>query len=278
MNRILKIWVYSNLHISLIAFLLSLETNYILGIEEDLKGPLLVFFSTLFIYNIGYYRSILFGVKAQRSQAKWMSLHFSYWTFSILISLLALLYLFSSFSIKAQILIGILSIISFIYIIHGITFFSREISIRNIPYTKTFIVSAVWAMITTLPQIIDHELFSYYHPWVFLLIERFLFIFPITLMFDIRDMDSDPETLQTIPRRIGIKNTKILAIFSLLIGYYFFYSTGMNTEGLILIALLYILMLLTVIKSSGSRSELFYSAWFDGMMGLHALFVIAQFL
>jgi hypothetical protein len=269
--------VYSNLHISLIAFLLSLETNYILGIEEDLKGPLLVFFSTLFIYNIGYYRSILFGVTAQRSQADWMARHFSYWIFSILISLLALLYIFSSFSVESQFLIGILSIISFIYIIHGITLFSKKISIRNIPYLKTFIVSAVWAMITTLPQIIDHQLFSYYHPWLFLIIERFLFIFPITLMFDIRDMESDPESLQTIPRRIGIKNSKILAVFSLVLGYYFFYNTGMNTEGLILIAFLYVMMILTVIKSSGSRSELFYSAWFDGMMGLHAIFVIAQF-
>ncbi len=274
----IKIWVYSNLHIALIAFLISMESNYFLGIPSDYKSPLFVFFSTLFIYNLGYYKTVLFYEKAQRDQAEWLKKHMTYWVFSILVSLIFVLYLFYSFSIQAQVIISILSIISFIYVIHDFSIANKRFSIRNIPYAKTFIVSSIWAMITTLPQIIDHGLLSDYYSWLPLIAERFLFIFPITLMFDIRDLKSDPDDLHTIPKLIGIKLTKSWAILSLCIGFYFYYKITPSLEGVLMMAILYLLMIVSVLLSSDKRSEFFYSAYFDGMIGLHALIVIYQFI
>lgn len=273
MKKLLRIWVYSNFHIATIAFLFSLETNYILGIESDLKSPLFVFFSTIFIYNLGYYQAILFKKPPQRYHAEWMVKHIAYWGFSMLISLIVILYLYSSYSFDAQKIIVILSFISFIYIIHTIKLGKWNLSIRNIPYIKTIIVSVVWALITVLPQVIDHELLSLTNSWFPLIIERVLFVLPIALMFDIRDMESDPESFSTIPRLIGIRMTKVIALISLIGAFYFFLQIPVDINPLLLLPV-YILMLFSILYSSPKREELYYSAWFDSLIALHAIVII----
>ena len=109
------------------------------------------------------------------------------------------------------------------------------------------------------------------------LMERFFFILPITLMFDVRDMESDPMHLATIPRLIGVKGTKLLAILSLIIAFLFALQIEMYSEYLVEMILLYVMMFVSILASSRSRAEFFYSAWFDGLMGVHALIVILNF-
>jgi hypothetical protein len=277
LKKVIEIWVYSNFHIALIAFLLSLESNYILGIESDFKGPFFVFFSTLFIYNLGYYQAILFKKPAQRFHAEWMIKHIKYWIFSMLLSLIAILYLFSSFSYNAKIVIIVLSLISFFYIIHGVKIGKVNVSVRNIPFLKTIIVSLVWSLITIVPQAIDHEIIETSNSILPLILERFLFVLSITLMFDIRDMQSDPDSLATIPRLIGVNFTKGFALIALGFSFYFLIEIQMITP-LFLMIIVFSLMLLSILFSSTKRQDLFYSAWFDGLMGLHAIFIIYSFI
>lgn len=278
MKTLAKIWVYSNIHIAVIAFLLTLESNYILGITRDFKSPLFVFFSTLLIYNLGYYRVILFKGEAQRDAADWMKRHNSYWIFSILISLLAIIYILSAFLVPTQIAIGILSLISFLYILHDVNIGGISLSIRNIPLLKIFIVSGIWMLITILPQLIEYDLFSHQSTWKTLMAERFFFILPITLIFDIRDIQSDPINLKTVPKLAGIPFTKGLAIFSVLIGYIFYYLLNFPIliNGLMLA--LYLVMVIMIVFSNEERGELYYSGWFDGLMGVHALIIICYYL
>lgn len=278
MKSFLQIWVYSNIHIALIAFLLSLESNYLLGISDDYKSPLFVFFSTLFIYNLGYYRTILFNDEAQRYHADWMKKHVGYWIFSMLISLIAIIYLFSSYTLNAQIIIVVLSFISILYIIHDVNIYGFRLSIRNIPYIKTIIVSAIWVLITLMPQLIDHNLIEVKEMWVPIMMEHFFFILPITLMFDIRDLNSDPDYLLTIPRLLGSKTTKVIAALSLFTGFYFLLKIELPTLGYWEMLTLYLVMLTTVFYSDSKRGEMYYSAWFDGLIGIHAIIIIAQFI
>jgi len=276
-RKLFKVWVYSNLHIAFIAFLFSMESNFIFHIKDDLKSPLLVFFSTLFIYNLGYYRSILFKGEPQRSAAEWMKEHRSYWIFSLLISLLAIIYIFSAFSIKSQIIVGILSLFSFLYILHEVKFASFTLSIRSIPVFKLIIVSGIWMLVTILPQLVEHDLLESQFAWQTLMAERFLFILPITMLFDVRDMESDPIDLKTLPKLTSIAFTKGLAIFFLTLAYFFFYKQQFPLATNALMLLLYIAMLTTILYSKPSRGELYYSGWFDALMGLHALIIIGYY-
>ena len=49
------------------------------------------------------------------------------------------------------------------------------------------------------------------------LISRFLFVFAITIPFDIRDLEYDAGKLRTIPLFFGEKKSKFLAVFLILI-------------------------------------------------------------
>lgn len=237
-----------------------------------------VFFSTLFIYNLGYYRSILFNDEGQRYHAIWMKRHAVFWIFSMLISLIVIIYLFSSYSLKAQSVIILLSVISLFYIIHDVKLKGVRFSIRSIPYIKTIIVSAIWVWITLLPQLIEHDLVGRKEMWLPIMMEHFFFILPIALMFDIRDVKSDPDFLLTIPRLIGNRNTKIIAAFSLLIGFYFLLEIPLPKLVYWEIGLLYFIMLSSIYYSEYKRGELYYSAWFDGLIGVHSILIIAHFI
>lgn len=274
MKNILKIGVFSNIFIAFIAFLLSLETNYIIGVPNDYKSPIFVFFSTLFIYNLGYYQAVLFDDLGQREASKWMKENRSYWIFSMLISLIVIAYIFSSYTLIVQLTILILTGISIAYVLHTVNLLGFQFSIRNIPMLKTMIVSAIWSLVTILPQVMDNELYEN-SVYLLLLAERFFFILPITLMFDIRDHKSDPLALKTFPKIIGIFNTKVMAIFSLILAYVFLMQIDIANSIKLSMVIVYLLMLVTIIKSSDQRNELYYSAWFDGLMGIHALLVLS---
>jgi 1,4-dihydroxy-2-naphthoate octaprenyltransferase len=135
-------------------------------------------------------------------------------------------------------------------------------------------VSAIWALITLIPQVIDLHLFSIDHHWPMLLLERFFFILPITLVFDIRDIQSDPESLLTLPKLIGSKGTKFLAAISLFIGYYFLLHLNLSKEIIISMAVLYMLMFLSILYANEKRDELYFSGYMDALMGVHALVIL----
>ncbi len=89
--------------------------------------------------------------------------------------------------------------------------------LRDLSYIKIFLIAIVWAWVTVwLPAL---ELNAYNNTFVYLmLLERALFVFAITLPFDIRDLKVDAfSKVPTIPFRIGVQKTKWLAYLLLVI-------------------------------------------------------------
>ena len=218
MNKLLKIWVYSNLHIAAIAFFLSLSTNFFFDLDPEWKNPLFIFFATLFLYNLGFYPNVIHKKAGQREHAVWMTKHTTYWALSLLSSLIALLYLYYSFSSASQWGIGILAILSLIYVLPQESLPIR--SIRN-PVQKTWIVAFIWTMMSCYPNFMEAGQ-EFNSAWIFFFLSRFFFIWVITLMFDVRDMQHDPENFRTLPRIIGMVSSKSIALLALSLSYVFF--------------------------------------------------------
>lgn len=81
------------------------------------------------------------------------------------------------------------------------------ISFRQIPRIKSLMIALTWVWLSvTIPAIV------YVKPWdmhlVSLHIQRFLLISLWLLPFDIRDMKFDPESMQTLPQRMGLAQIK----------------------------------------------------------------------
>ncbi len=133
--------------------------------------------------------------------------------------------------------------------------------LRSIPILKIFIIAYVWASISSiLPAIIlGISIFTYKTILVFL--AHFLFIFSITLPFDIRDYNLDSErTLVTMPHFTSIRTTKILALLCL----FAFTIIIHSLIGGIYIILFSAVVLFLIINSSPSKKDYYFSFVLDG--------------
>jgi len=272
--KIFRSWVYSNIHIALIAAALSLETNVIFDIRPFGIAPAFIFFATLVIYNLGYFNAIFSTEPSYREQARWMKSNMVYWVFSILIGLLGLIYLITKFGILGQLTFGVFGFITFIYVVHDVSLFGKHFSIRSIPYIKVFIVAFTWSAITVLPQLIDSNDYLIDLNWKWLLFERFFFILSITLMFDVRDLHHDSEKLHTFPQTIGVIRTKLLSVFFLIIASIGLINLDLAFNQLLGLVFVYMLTLFMVFRSQPDKDDIYYTGWFDGVIGLHALVIV----
>jgi 4-hydroxybenzoate polyprenyltransferase len=132
----------------------------------------------------------------------------------------------------------------------------------------------VWASVTGwLPLLAAHVPVLTGEGWL-LFAERFFFILPLTIIFDIRDVARDRTTATiTLPQLIGVKRAKLLA-FTFLVGYLVLVVLGQ--EGINRIALL-----LSGVVYAGvigftheNRSEYFYTILGDGVLILPLLFLL----
>jgi 4-hydroxybenzoate polyprenyltransferase len=95
--------------------------------------------------------------------------------------------------------------------------FGKGKRLRDIHYVKIFLIALTWSWVTVLlPALEAGESWSL-SLWI-LVAERAVFIFAITLPFDIRDFQIDAHTgVKTIPGYIGMSATKKLVVVCLII-------------------------------------------------------------
>ena len=158
-----------------------------------------VFFATLFTYN--FQRIIKKDIRLKNKRTDW-TLKYIYIIYCLMVIGISIsVYQFLQFKINTQILIILAGTISILY----------PYGLRKIPYCKIFIISCIWT-ISTMLLLISEESIEIDTNISLHLLSRFLFVFAIAIPFDIRDMKYDQIQLKTIPTKIGIAKSKILAI------------------------------------------------------------------
>lgn len=135
-------------------------------------------------------------------------------------------------------------------------------ALRNIAGLKLFIISVVWATVTTiLPSAqvgepIDFEI-------ILLWMQRVLFIMAITIPFDIRDIRIDSPTINTLPYKLGVKTSRNVALFSLFlaeIGALIFYFSNFYGLGILVGQFVaFEIASLFIYQSSPNKPDLFFS-------------------
>jgi len=79
----------------------------------------------------------------------------------------------------------------------------RTMRLRDVDMVKIFLVAGVWAYVTVLLPAIEAGLWYEKKVWL-MLVERSLFVFAITLPFDIRDLKVDKHNkVNTLPAYLG---------------------------------------------------------------------------
>lgn len=265
--------LFSSIFISLCAVALCMETNILLGLPlNHFSFYCFVFGATLAQYNLHYFAKTVAVTGSQRqawSQNK-KQLHL------ILLILGGALILFSffSFHLKHFIILGCLGAISFLYSFPFLPF-EKKRRIKDYGLLKILTITLLWTLVTVWFPVnsmsVANELF------LLIFFKRFVFMFVLCLLFDVRDMEIDSsDNINTLAVMIGKKRSyflsyTLLIIFVVLsfVQYFYLPQIGFLIAMLISAAATF----LTIELTKKTNSDYIFLAGIDGMMLLQAILV-----
>jgi len=260
-KKIVGSLIHTNLFLSLCVTSLVFETYLILYQKiPNLEYSFLLFCSTLLLYC--FHRVFRFDFRAKEEQLAVSLLFFVSW--SVILPLLPI------------------ALISLAYTVPCIPTRKGLIRLRDVPGMKILLISFVLGLTTVLlPVLANSDIAAVTKPeFLFVFFRRVLFIFAITIPFDIRDMQYDREMgTRTLPVIFGVTTAKRIALTALAMfcGLALFQYIFMEGAGLVYFLALILSASVTaiiVIKSNEKREDVFYSVFVEGMMLLQCLLVI----
>jgi len=276
LKKCIDLIFYSNLWIALCASAMCLQTQYILTQNIEFNWLLgLVFFSTLFLYAlhriIGISKVHEFLDLERYAVISKFKHHI---TFYAILAGLGGAWCFWNISFYLKIALFAPGLISLGYVI---PFLSGKKRLRDLNHIKIFLIAFVWSWVTVILPAMELDLFYEKNIWL-MAMERVLFVFAITLPFDIRDLKVDTHSeVKTIPAVIGIKQTKQLAALVLFIAFlislFLFWGNFYSENILLGLTLSYLSTLYFVFKSDNIKHDYFFTGVMDGTMILQFLLI-----
>jgi len=154
---------------------------------------------------------------------------------------------------------------------------SNKKRLRDLDNIKIFLVALVWAWITVLIPAIAYDL-GPSQGILLSFIERCLFVFAITLPFDIRDLKVDQESaVATLPAKWGVPRTKNVAICLVLtalgINFYCWFQLYYTIPIMVVLSITYLITIILIKIITTTRSDYFYTGLIDGTMVLSGCLV-----
>jgi len=281
--KLIKTLINSNIYISLAAVFLTIETQIQLGMKPQWHPYLfIIFFATLIEYNLHRFITVTTNKEALNSDKhKWIKENLK--GFYLLVFLSVLGFVCVIFLAKKDVLIAFAPIAA-ITVFYSLPIFGNKRTIfrlREIPYLKIFLIAFVWSFSTILLPIIQSDItFNNTHVIVMLL-ERFFFVFAITIPFDIRDIEADKQAgLKTIPLLLNENKSLVFSYLSLIIFFLisFIHYQQLNYWFIIFPLLISTFTTFFFLYSKKIRNLPFYHyGILDGTMFLQGLLVLVSY-
>ncbi|MUP46619.1 hypothetical protein E0K83_12820 [Gramella sp. BOM4] len=266
LRNALDLYINSSIHVSLaiVAFAIITFLNYGIPVDKDLC--LFIFFASITGYNFVKYAGI--------AKLHHLSLAGNLRIIQVfsLICFLALVYFV--FKVKTIILVtsGILGLLTLFY---AVPFLGAGKNLRSLPSLKIFIIAVVWAGTTVLlPLVNEGRIFGVEEIVDFL--QRVMFVILLTLPFEIRDLNYDQKSLETIPQILGIRSTKILgSILILLIAGSEIIQTSFQQEDFIAMLVCLAVAGFMLWNSKTHQAKYYASFWVEALPMLYlAIYVM----
>ena len=266
--------VFGNIWVAFAATCLYWETVLLHDLPFHLPLSVSIFGATLFIYN--YHRlfrkkAIYSGEQSERHQ--WIVANQNVLTALAIIALaLSVTGFLPYLNLKLVLRFAPFILLAALYVIPVWKKNGKWIRLRDFPFLKIFLVAAVWAFVTVfLPFLAnDPDWLPNASAWL-TLVHRFLFIFAITMPFDIRDLVHDKEFgVVTFASQLGILGLKMASRIMIVgvavcgvFGYLLeFYAAG-HVLGLIISAASTGWL---ISRGDENSDEWYYVGWLDGSM------------
>lgn len=253
---------------------MCMETNILLHLPlNHLSFYLFVFGATLVQYNLHYFFKTTAVTNSKR--LAWSLNNQDVHKFLIACGLILIVYSLFSFQLRHFIILLILGALAFLYSFPFLPFTNRK-RIKDFGLFKIITLALLWTLVTVWFPADQTNLSGLSFQLIF--IRRFIFIFILCLLFDIRDTEIDrKQNIATLAVKIGIKRSYILCyllllLFAVLSVIQFIYLPDwVELSAMMLSAAATIA---TIEFSKKNNSDVVYLACIDGMMLIQAVLVI----
>ncbi|MDZ7614529.1 MAG: hypothetical protein U5K51_13115 [Flavobacteriaceae bacterium] len=260
LKQLFDFYIQANFHVALSAFCLTRITQIEFG-SAGLYTGIFVFTSTFAAYNlIRFWKRNKLPV----SDADWLKSHKGSLLLLNILAGFSIFYFGASLRNESLVLLIPLFFATLFYSM-PYQFGRKSLQLRNIPGMKIFLIAVVWSSVTVLVPLAEIQSDMQGDQWISFA-QRFLFIFALAIPFDIRDMNLDQRTLQTIPQRLGIRNSKILGIVLLV----FFFILDFFKDGQIIFATLPLFLttlisMIFLLYSNGQKGKYYTTFWVESI-------------
>lgn len=280
MKKAADFFIFSNVYISICAAFFCFFNTELLNLQEnDANIGSFIFFSTLSAYNFHRLRGLK-SSPAQNPRMEWVKKHYLFSISATLVSLAIAIVLYFHLPNSGIILLLPLTLISIWYAVDLIKQGNFDRPLREVPFLKIFLISFVWVGACLMFPAVSHYGFTALSsPEIQMLAFAYgIFVFSLTLPFDIRDLRADrKQAILTIPGSIGIKRTKILSILGFLASsalvVVLYLKGSIDVEHTIAFLLSCILAIVLVAFSSSRKSEYYFSFLMELPLALPFLFL-----
>jgi len=273
-KNIVAFFLFSSIFISSCAVAFCVETNVLLHLPlKSISFYCFVFGTTLAQYNLHYLIKTTAVQHSQRLQ--WSFINKTLHKILLGTGISLVLFSFLSFRLHHFIVLGVLGIVAFLYS-YPLIPAGRKKRIKDFGLLKIMTLALMWTIVTAWFPVVNFSFNRTLFSLIFF--ARFVFMFVLCLLFDIRDIEIDrQEHINTVAVRLGQTNSYRLANYCLLLFVglslaccYVSPDYGSLTALLISAGVTFAAIAFT----KNAHSDFVYLAGIDGMMIVQALLVV----
>jgi len=268
-SRSLQILTYSSLFISLCTSMFFQFYAKCQGRNFTWKESLFIFLATFISYSFVQVANSSFK-EMSFDRPKFLLKHRKLFLKLLVLASFLLLALTFQLSISSLILLSHLGVLVLLYE----TLFFKNIGLRKVPFLKPFIISYIWAMAIAVFEPKGFHL-SFTSLSFLSFIDCFLFIFSLTILFDLRDTQRDLSSgLKTFSTQFS---RRFVLTFSFFLFFLSLYTHSLlrgaihNSLITIIILLVSFLSLLPRLKSGAH--DYYFLIGIDGLILIKSIYI-----
>ncbi|MEO8087859.1 MAG: hypothetical protein ABI763_13630 [Bacteroidota bacterium] len=284
-RNFLRFIVFRNVFIACCAACMVWETQWFFRIPMQFSGLLIFIFSaTFFEYNlhvIGGRISIfhpLESLKIINGPGTSTTLRLCIFTGFIFTTIT--FFLLDKIMMAGFIISGLLTLS---YTLPMIRQKGKFIRVREITYLKVFTVALGWTLITVVVPLLPILQNISKQELTIIMLRRFLFIYAITIPFEIRDMERERKFGNiSLPMIYGVRMMKIVGIVMLLLfcmlcafqEKYFLFDLTARKSILLPLLISAVAAAILILNASDKKTNWYFKFWTDGTMILQFLLLL----
>lgn len=266
-KQLFNFYLNSSLHVALAVFSLTWITllEYHMSFDTDLL--FFVFFAAIIGYNYVKYFGIAKFYNKSLANSIVITRLKAIQTFSFFCFLL-MCYFIIQLQNKTLFFIVGFGLLTFFYAMpflpKHIGFDSKQ-NLRSISGLKVYLIALVWVGVTVCLPVLNNK-FEISDDVFLTALQRFLYIIVLMVPFEIRDLKYDSLKLATIPQKLGVKKTKIVAVLIMFLFFVIeFFKDDISFQSILITAFMVVITSLFVAFSKKEQSRYYSSFWVEAL-------------